>query len=67
MTQAESIFSFEEAMRTMGVTPEKLDRLIDEGVIRASREGPGTRIARQAILDYMATVTTVGKEPKKKS
>ena len=54
-------------MRTMGVTPEKLDRLIDEGVIRASREGPGTRIARQAILDYMATVTTVGKETKNKS
>ncbi len=65
MTQAESVFSFEEAMRTMGVTPEKLNRLIDEGVIRASREGPGTTITRRAILDYMATVTAVGKERKK--
>ncbi len=47
------------------MTPEKLERLIDEGVIRASREGLGTRISRQAILDYMTTVTAVGKERKK--
>ena len=65
MTQAESIFTFEEAMRTLGVTPDKLDRLIDEGVVRASRDGVGTRIERRAILDYLATVTSVGKERKK--
>jgi excisionase family DNA binding protein len=52
-------FSFDEAVRTLGVTPEKLNRLIEEGKIKATRETSGTRISRRAILDYLAEVSAV--------
>ena len=52
-------FTFEEAVRTLGVTPEKLTRLIEEGKVAASHEAAGTRISRRAILDYMAAVSAV--------
>lgn len=55
----EIAFSFDEAVRTLGVTPEKLTRLIEEGKIAASFEGGRTRITRRAILDYMAQVSAV--------
>jgi len=60
-------FTYQEAVRTLGVTPEKLDRLIDEGQIPVVRGGIETRIPRESILRYMATVTSVGKERKKGS
>ena len=60
-------FSFSEAAHTMGVTPERLERLIDEGKITAERDGPDWRISRKSILDYMATVSMVGKERGKKA
>jgi excisionase family DNA binding protein len=52
-------FSFDEAVRTLGVTPDKLSRLIDEGKIKATRDATGTRITRRAILDYLAEVSAV--------
>jgi len=52
-------FSFEDAVRTMGVTPDKLRQLIDEGKIAATRDGIHTRIPRRAILDYLAEVSAV--------
>lgn len=57
----EIAFTFEEAVRTLGVTPEKLTRLVEEGKIAATREGGGgrIRISRRAILDYLAEVSSV--------
>jgi len=52
-------FSFEEAVRTLGVTPEKLTRLIEDGKITAINDGVRTRLTRRAILDYMAAVSAV--------
>jgi excisionase family DNA binding protein len=52
-------FSFQDAIRTLGVTPEKLQQLIDEGKVRAVREGIRTVIPRRAILDYLAEVSAV--------
>ena len=52
-------FSFEEAVRTLGVTPEKLNRLIEDGKITAINDGVRTRFTRRAILDYMAAVSAV--------
>ena len=52
-------FTFDEAVRTLGVTPDKLSRLIEEGKIKATHEGGRTRISRRAILDYMAQVSAV--------
>lgn len=64
MPQTEVEFTYDQAVRTLGVTPEKLDRLIDEGKIAVVR-GLETRIPRESILAYLATVTSVGKEKKK--
>ena len=55
----EVAFTFEEAVRTLGVTPEKLTKLIEDGKIPVSREGGRTRISRRAILDYLAEVSSV--------
>jgi len=52
-------FSFDEAVRTLGVTPDKLTKLIEEGKIKATREAARTRISRRAILDYLAEVSAV--------
>lgn len=59
MTNTDVEFSFDDAVRTLGVTPEKLRTLIEEGKIRAVREGIRTRIPRRAILDYLAEVSAV--------
>jgi excisionase family DNA binding protein len=52
-------FTFEEAVRTLGVTPEKLTRLIEDGKIKASNDGIRTHISRRAILDYLTEVSAV--------
>jgi excisionase family DNA binding protein len=52
-------FSFDEAVRTLGVTPERLNQLIDEGKITAAREGIFTRIPRRSILAYLTEVSAV--------
>ena len=59
MAPAEVEFTFQDAVRTLGVTPGKLQQLIDEGKIRSAREGIRTVIPRQAILEYMAEVSAV--------
>ena len=59
-------FSFQDAVRTLGVTPEKLQQLIDEGKIRSVREGIRTYIPRRAILDYLAEVSAVPIRERKK-
>ncbi len=48
-------FTFDEAVRTMGLTPERLERLIDEGRIVATR-GVHTRLSRESVLAYMNKV-----------
>jgi excisionase family DNA binding protein len=52
-------FTFDEAVRTLGVTPEKLNRLIEEGKIAATHEAGRTRISRGAILAYLREVSAV--------
>jgi hypothetical protein len=48
-------FTFEQAVRTLGVTPERLERLIDEGRITANR-GVHTTLSRESVLAYMNRV-----------
>jgi excisionase family DNA binding protein len=52
-------FTFEEAVRTLGVTPDRLTKLIEEGKIPATHEAGRTRISRRAILNYLAEVSSV--------
>lgn len=52
-------FTFDEAVRTLGITPGRLEKLIDDGKIQAIRGPGGTRISRRAILDYMQEVSSV--------
>jgi excisionase family DNA binding protein len=59
MVNTEVEFSFEDAVRTLGVTPDKLRQLIEDGKIVAQRDGVRTRITRRAILDYLAEVSAV--------
>lgn len=59
MVNAQHEFSFEDAVRTLGVTPDKLRQLIEEGKIAAVRDGIHTRISRRAILAYLAEVSAV--------
>ncbi len=59
MVNVQVEFSFEDAVRTLGVTPDKLRQLIEEGKIAAQRDGIRTRIPRQTILDYLSEVSAV--------
>ena len=52
-------FTFEEAVRTLGVTPEKLTRLVEDGKIKATSDGVRTYFSRRAILGYLAEVSAV--------
>jgi len=62
MVKSDILFTFEQAARTMGVTPERLGKLIDEGKVPAIQEGPRTYVPRESILAYMAEVTSIGKK-----
>jgi excisionase family DNA binding protein len=59
-------FTFEEALRTLGVTPARLERLIEEGKLPAVREGIRILIPRHAILDYLSEVSAVPIKERKK-
>jgi hypothetical protein len=48
-------FTFDEAVRTMGLTPQRLRKLIDEGKIQAN-PGVQTTFTREAVLAYMNKV-----------
>jgi hypothetical protein len=52
-------FTLDEAIKTLGVTPERLEKLIAEGKIRTVEENTRRYIPRQAILDYLAEVSAV--------
>lgn len=43
----------------MGLTPSRLERLIEEGKIPVVRDGHRVWIPRQSILDYLAEVSAV--------
>jgi excisionase family DNA binding protein len=66
MAQVEVDFTFDEAVRTLGVTPERLEKLIEEGRITVITDGVRTLVPRESILAYLATVTSVGKVRGKK-
>jgi excisionase family DNA binding protein len=66
MVRPEVDFSFDEAVRTMGITPERLERLMAEGKIPYTRDGLDVRIPRNAILDYLAEVSAVPIRDRKK-
>ena len=59
MANTDVEFTFEDAIRTLGVTPEKLTKLIKEGKVKATSDGVRTYISRRAILDYLAEVSAV--------
>jgi len=65
-TRTRSDFTLLEAQRAMGLTPTRLDKLIDEGKIKVIREGYQTWVPRQAILDYLAEVSAVPLKQRKK-
>ena len=48
-------FTFDQAVKTMGLTPQRLEKLIDEGKIHAHR-GVTTMLDREAVLEYMTKV-----------
>ncbi len=66
MTRPDVEFSFDEAVRTMGVTPERLERLIAEGKLAAVQEAGRTRIPRESILEYFSGVSAVLPRDRKK-
>lgn len=65
-TRTRSDFTLLEAQRAMGLTPTRLDKLIDEGKIKVIREGYQTWVPRQSILDYLAEVSAVPLKQRKK-
>ena len=66
MATTEIEFTFDEAVHTMGVTPERLSKLIADGKIPVRSDGLRTLISRKAILDYMASVSALtGHDPRR--
>jgi excisionase family DNA binding protein len=59
-------FTFDEAVRTMGVTPERLEKLIAEGKVATYRVGGRTLIPRESILEYFGGVSALLPRDKKK-
>ena len=54
MAKTDVEFTFDQAVSTMGVTPERLEKLIAEGKVIAI-EAPGKRlIPRDSILEYFS-------------
>ena len=62
MANTDVLFTYDEAIKTMGVTPEKMEKLIDEGKIHTIGERPRIYIARQSILDYFAEAVAAKKK-----
>jgi hypothetical protein len=60
MVKADVEFSFDQAVRTLGVTPARLERLIEEHKIESVRDEAGRLLVpRHAILAYLAEVSAV--------
>ncbi len=52
-------FTFDEALKTMGVTPARLERLIKDGKVEVVHDGPRFFITRRSILAYLAEVSAI--------
>jgi excisionase family DNA binding protein len=52
-------FTVEEAQKAMGLTPARMEKLIEEGKIQVVRDGWKVLVPRQAILDYLAEVSAI--------
>ena len=52
-------FTIEEAQKAMGLTPARMDKLIEDGKIQVIRDGWRVMVPRQAILDYLAEVSAI--------
>ncbi len=61
-----SDFTLLEAQRAMGLTPARLEKLIEEGKIKVIRDGPEVLVPRQSILDYLAEVSAVPLKQRKR-
>ena len=59
-------FTFDEAVRTMGVTPERLEKLIAEGKVQTVQQAGRTLIPRSQILEYFGGVSALLPRDKKK-
>ena len=66
MAKTEVEFTFDEAVRTIGVTPARLDKLIADGKIVAHQETGRTRIPRESILQYLSQVSPLLTKDRKK-
>lgn len=66
MANAEVLFSFDDAARTMGITPERLDKLIEEGKVQTVHRSAQLFVPREAILRYLAGVSSVTLKDRKK-
>jgi excisionase family DNA binding protein len=66
MNKPDVEFTFDEAVRTMGVTPERLEKLIAEGKIVTLHAGGRTLIPRSSILEYFGGVSALLPRDKKK-
>ena len=49
----------------MGITPERLERLIEEGKVLAVRESARTFVPREEILRYLAEVSAISFKDRK--
>ena len=61
-TQRRGDFTLLEAQHAMGVTPMRLEKLIEEGKIKVIHDGILTWVPRQSILDYFADAVTKKKK-----
>jgi excisionase family DNA binding protein len=52
-------FTVDEAQKAMGLTPARMEKLIEEGKIEVIRDGWKVLVPRQAILDYLAEVSAI--------
>ena len=66
MARADVEFTFDQAVRTMGITPERLERLIADGKVEAVQVAGRTLVPRQSILEYLAEVSAVPIRQRKK-
>ena len=55
-------FTLVEAQHAMGLTPARLEKLIEEGKIKVIHEGIETWVPRQSILGYFAEAVSKKKK-----
>jgi hypothetical protein len=66
MVRASVEFTFDQAVKTLGVTPERLELLIAKGEVKAYSVAGQTVIPREAILEYFGGVSALLPRDKKK-